>query len=114
MSYIAVASIGTSVVMGLVSGNQAKKEAENQRELQRQALVANLTSQEKQKFEELKLLGETERTKIMADSNLSYRVALQEASTQRLKDTWIYVAGSGLGISFIYGVVLVGGSYKKG
>ena len=75
--------------------------------------LANLTSQEKLKYEELKLLGETERTKILANSMLGYKVAFQKEGTQRLKDTWIYVAGSGLGISLIYGVALIGGSYKK-
>ena len=32
---------------------------------------------------------------------------LQEQNTKRLNDTWIYVAGSGLGVSLIYGVSLV-------
>jgi hypothetical protein len=114
MSYVAVVSVGGSLVSGLIAGGQAKKEAKRQRELQKQMFLANLTSQEKQKYEELQLYGEIERTKILAESMLGYRVALQDAGTQRLKDTWIYVAGSGLGISFIYGVALVGGSYKKG
>jgi hypothetical protein len=114
MSYVSVASIGGSLISGIIAGSQAKKEAERQRQLQKDMFLTNLTSQEKQKYEELKLLGETERTKILADSMLGYKIALQKESTQRLKDTWIYVAGSGLGISLIYGVALVGGSYKKG
>ena len=113
MSYVAVAGIGVSVITSVIGGASAKKEAKKQRELQRTMFLANLTSQEKLKYEELKLLGETERTKILADSLLGYKIALQKESTQRLKDTWIYVAGSGLGISLIYGVALIGGSYKK-
>jgi hypothetical protein len=113
MSYVAVAGIGVSVITSVIGGASAKKEAKKQRELQRSMFLANLTSQEKLKYEELKLLGETERTKILADSLLGYKIALQKESTQRLKDTWIYVAGSGLGISLIYGVALIGGSYKK-
>jgi hypothetical protein len=113
MSYVAVAGIGVSVITSVIGGAKAKKEAKKQRELQKAMFLANLTSQEKLKYEELKLLGETERTKILADSLLGYKIALQKESTQRLKDTWIYVAGSGLGISLIYGVALIGGSYKK-
>jgi hypothetical protein len=113
MSYVSVAGIGVSVITSVIGGASAKKEAKKQRELQRTMFLANLTSQEKLKYEELKLLGETERTKILADSLLGYKIALQKESTQRLKDTWIYVAGSGLGISLIYGVALIGGSYKK-
>lgn len=114
MSYVAVASVGGSLITSFIGGARAKKEAKKQRELQKAMFLANLTSQEKLKYEELKLLGETERTKILADTMLGYRIALQEQSTKRLKDTWIYVAGSGLGLSLIYGVALVGGSYKKG
>lgn len=114
MSYVAVASVGGSLISSVIGGARAKKEARKQRELQKAMFLSNLTSQEKLKYEELKLLGETERTKILADTMLGYRIALQEQSTKRLKDTWIYVAGSGLGLSLIYGVALVGGSYKKG
>ena len=113
MSYVAVASIGGSILTSVIGGQSAKKEAKKQRELQKAMFLSNLTSQEKLKYEELKLLGETERTKILADTMLGYRIALQEQSTKRLSDTWIYVAGSGLGISLIYGVALVGGSLKK-
>lgn len=113
MSYVAVASIGGSVLTSVIGGQTAKKEAKKQRELQKAMFLSNLTSQEKTKYEELKLLQETTGTKILADSLLGYRVALQKESTKRLSDTWIYVVGSGLGISLIYGVALVGGSYKK-
>ena len=113
MSYVAVAGIGVSLVTSVIGGARAKKEAKKQRELQKAMFLANLTSQEKLKYEELKLLGETERTKILANSLLGYKIALQKEGTQRLKDTWIYVAGSGLGISLVYGVALIGGSYKK-
>jgi hypothetical protein len=68
--------------------------------------VANLASQEKLKYEELKLLGETERTKILANSLKDYKIALQKEGTQRLKDTWLYLVGAGLGISLFYGLFL--------
>jgi hypothetical protein len=97
---------GASIVSSIIGGARAKKEAEKQRALQKATFLANLTSQEKLKYEELKLLGETERTKILANSMLDYRIALQKEGTQRLKDTWIYLVGAGLGISLFYGLFL--------
>ena len=111
MSYVAVASIGVSVVTSFIGGNQAKKEAKKQRELQTNIFLTDLALKEKLQLEQLKLLGENERTKILANSITEYRIALQEEGTKRLKDTWIYVAGSGLGISLIYGVSMVVQSY---
>jgi hypothetical protein len=111
MSYIAVASIGTSVITSIVGGVSAKKEAKRQRELQKNVFLTDIALKEKLQLEQLKLLGETEREKILANSITDYRIALQEEGTQRLKDTWIYVAGSGLGISLIYGISMVAQSY---
>ena len=97
---------GASIVSSLIGGSRAKKEAEKQRQLQKAMFLSNLTSQEKLKYEELKLLGETERTKILANSLLDYRTSLQKEGTQRLKDTWLYLVGAGLGISLFYGLYL--------
>lgn len=110
MSYIAV---GVSVATSIVGGVSAKNEAKRQRQLQTSMFLTDVALKEKLSLEELKLLGETERTKILANSLKDYRVALQQEGTKRLKDTWIYVAGSGLGISLIYGVTLVAKSYEN-
>lgn len=110
MSYIAV---GVSVATSIVGGISAKNEAKRQRQLQTSMFLTDVALKEKLSLEELKLLGETERTKILANSLKDYRVALQQEGTKRLKDTWIYVAGSGLGISLIYGVTLVAKSYEN-
>jgi hypothetical protein len=111
MSYIGVATIGVSVISSVIGGAGAKKEAKRQRELQASIFLTDIALKEKLQLEQLKLLGETERTKILANSITDYRIALQEEGTKRLKDTWIYVAGSGLGISLIYGVSIVVQSY---
>jgi hypothetical protein len=111
MSYIGVASIGASAITSLIGGAGAKKEAKRQRELQKNIFLTDIALKEKLQLEQLKLLGETERTKILANSITDYRIALQEEGTQRLRDTWIYVAGSGLGISLIYGISMVAQSY---
>lgn len=98
---------GASIVSSIIGGARAKKEAKKQRELQKAMFLTDLTSKEKLKYEELKLLGETERTKILANSMLDYRVALQEQGTKRLKDTWIYLVGAGLGVSLFYGIFVL-------
>jgi hypothetical protein len=97
---------GASIVTSVIGGISAKKEAKKQRELQKAMFVADQTSKEKLKYEELKLQAETDRTKILANSLTDYRIALQEQGTKRLKDTWIYLVGVGLGISLFYGVFL--------
>jgi hypothetical protein len=38
---------------------------------------------------------------------LEYRKSLQSESTARLKDTWIYVAGLGIGMGSFYGLYLM-------
>jgi hypothetical protein len=98
--------IGASLVYSLIGGSQAKKQAKQQMELQKAMFLANQSHQEMLKREELLLMGEIERTKIFANSVKDYRIALQEQGTKRLKDTWIFVVGAGLGISLIYGVYL--------
>lgn len=97
---------GASIVSSIIGGARAKKEAKKQRELQKAMFLANLTSQEKLKYEELKLQGETARTQILANSLKDYKIALQQEGTQRLKDTWLYLVGAGLAISMFYGLFL--------
>jgi hypothetical protein len=97
---------GVSLVSSLIGGGQAKKMAEKQRDAQKAMFLSNQSHQEKLKREELLLMGEIERTRIFTNSITDYRKALQEQGTKRLKDTWIFVVGAGLGISLIYGVYL--------
>jgi hypothetical protein len=97
---------GTSIVTSIIGAEAAKKEAAKQRELQKSFFQADLSSKEKLSYEQMKLEGETARTKILINSVADYAISLQEQSTKRLKDTWIYVVALGLSISFIYGTYL--------
>ena len=47
MSYVAVVTVAGSIVTSVIGGARAKREAKKQRELQKKAILANLTSQEK-------------------------------------------------------------------
>lgn len=113
MSYVAVVTVGGSIISSAIGGARAKQEAKKQRELQKAMFLASKTSEEKFKYDELKQQGELARTQILADSLGKNREALYKESTKRLSDTWIYVAGSGLGISLIYGMSIVANSYTE-
>jgi hypothetical protein len=96
-------SVGTSIVSGIMAGNEAARA----RELQKNIALSQMALDEKLSAEKLKSLSETEGAKILLNTALAYRQTLQTESTARLKDTWIYVVGLGLGISFLYGIYLI-------
>jgi len=96
-----------SVGMGLLGNEASKKQAEKNRELQRQMAVAQLVSDEKFAMEKLRVEQETATTGILISSLTDYRKALQVESTTRLKDTGIYVAMLGVGMGSFYGLYLM-------
>jgi hypothetical protein len=104
----AVASIGSA----LIGSSSAERQARKQRELMWNMKMAELATQEKLQYEQIRTQAETERIKILANSLEKYREALQKESTIRLRDTWIYVAGLGSGIGAIYGIYLIGSKSK--
>ena len=112
MSGIAVAGIAVSVGTSLFSAGQAKKQAEKQRALMWNVAQAEIASNEKLVFEQIRTQNETERIRILADSLGKYREALKKESTIRLRDTWIYLAGIGAGTGVIYGISLMASKSK--
>jgi len=112
MAYVAVAGIAVSLGTSLLGSSRAKKEAEKQRQLMWNLKVAEIASNEKLVYEQIRTQGETARIEILANSLGKYREALQKESTIRLRDTWIYVAGIGCGTGIIYGVYLMSSKSK--
>jgi hypothetical protein len=112
MSYVAVAGIAVSIGTSLLGSSRAKKEAQKQRQLMWNLKVAEIASNEKLVYEQIRTQGETARIEILANSLGKYREALQKESTIRLRDTWIYVAGIGCGTGIIYGVYLMSSKSK--
>jgi hypothetical protein len=98
-----ILGVGSSIISGILGSSQAKR----QRELQQKIAIANLENEKLLGEEKLRVYGETERTKILANSLLSYRTSLQSESTQRQKNVYIYLISIGLGISIIYGTNLL-------
>lgn len=106
-------NIAPVVIMGAISlassvfgGISAKKEAKKQRELQKQLKLSELALTERLSMEKIRAEQETARTNILANSLLAYRQTLQLESTARLKDTWLYVTGLGIGMGIFYGLYL--------
>jgi len=98
-----VIGIASSIFSGIMGSRQAKK----QMQLQMRIAVAQLENDKLISEEELRVYGETERTKILANSLLQYRTALQGESTMRQKNVYVYLVAIGLSISIIYGTNLL-------
>ena len=107
MSYIAVGGIVVSIGTSFLGAESAKKEGQKQRELMWNLKMAEIASNEKIAYEQIRTQNETERIRILADSLRLYREALQKESTIILRDTWIYVAGLWCGTGVIYGLFLM-------
>jgi len=107
MSYIAVAGLVVSVGTSIIGGKSAKKQADKTREQERQLRLAEMALNEKMASEKLRVEAEISRTNILATSLLAYRQTLQTESTQRLKDTWLYQTGTGIGLGVFYGLYLM-------
>lgn len=107
MAWVAVGTAVVSIGASLIGQSSARKQAEKQRQLMWNMKVAELATQEKIALEQIRTSNETERIKILSDSLLKYREALQKESTIRLRDTWIYVASLGCGTGLLYALSLM-------
>jgi gas vesicle protein len=99
-----VGAVAGSVIGGLFGASEGKKN----RELQKKLALAQLSMDEKLSEEKIRAEQETARLQILANTLLAYRTTLQKESTARLKDTWLYVTGLGIGLGILYGVYLIG------
>ena len=98
----AVAVVG-SVISGIFGASQGRKN----RELQKRIALAQMSMDEKLFYEKIRAEQETARLQILTNTLLAYRTTLQKESTARLKDTWLYVTGLGIGLGILYGVYLI-------
>lgn len=104
LNIVPLVGVGIAVVSSVISGVMAKKEGKRNRELQKQLFLADQAFNEKLFYEQLQMQAETDRTNILVNSMAQYRTDLQKESTKRLRDTWIYVAFIGFGMTMLYGV----------
>jgi hypothetical protein len=107
MSYIAVGGMVLSLGTSIIGGASAKKQAEKQRQLQRDMKLAELSINEKLTADKIRADQQNIRIGITVDSITKYRITLQEQSTLRLRDTWVTTAGTGVGLGVLYGLYLM-------
>ena len=107
MSYIVVGCTVVSIGMSVVGNQASKKQAEKNRELQKQLFLTQIAMDEKIALEKLRIEREIATTGMLVTSLLDYRKTLQVESTARLHDTGIYVAMLGVSMSSIYGIYLM-------
>ena len=103
-----VVSLGVSVIGSIAGGLFGSSEGAKNRELQKKLALAQMSMDEKLFGEKLRAEQETARLQILTNTLLAYRTTLQKESTARLKDTWLYVTGLGIGLGILYGVYLIG------
>lgn len=96
-----------TIASGIFSGIMGSRQARKQRETMERIAVAQLENDKLLAQDQNRIYGETERTKILANSLLDFRGKLQDVSTERQKNVYIYLIALGLGISIIYGTNLL-------
>jgi hypothetical protein len=103
-----VVAIIASIISSAIGGVVAMSEGNKNRDLQKKLALAQLSMDEKLSEEKIRAQQETARLQILANTILAYRETLQKESTARLKDTWLYVTGLGIGLGILFGVYLIG------
>jgi hypothetical protein len=103
-----VVAIIASIISSAIGGVVAMSEGNKNRALQKKLVLAQLSVDEKLSEEKIRAEQETARLGILVNSLLEYRKTLQKESTIRLRDTWLYVTGLGIGLGILYGVYLIG------
>jgi hypothetical protein len=101
-------SAGVSVIGSIAGGLFGSSEGAKNRALQKKIALAQMSMDEKLSAEKIRADQETARLTILSNTILAYRTTLQKESTARLKDTWLYVTGLGIGLGILYGVYLIG------
>jgi hypothetical protein len=103
-----VVPIAASLIGSVVGGLFGSSEGAKNRELQKKIALAQMSMDEKLSAEKIRAEQETARLTILSNTILAYRTTLQKESTARLKDTWLYVTGLGIGLGILFGVYLIG------
>ena len=102
-----IVAAAVAVVGSVISGIFGASEGRKNRELQKRIALAQMSMDEKLFYEKIRAEQETARLQILTNTLLAYRTTLQKESTARLKDTWLYVTGLGIGLGILYGVYLI-------
>jgi hypothetical protein len=102
---LAAVSLGTSLYTSFAGAKLAREEGDKNRQLQTNLALMDLAFRDKLEYEKLKVKAETERNQILLNSLQSYRQYLQQVSTQRIKDTWVYGVGLLVSVGIVVAIV---------
>jgi len=95
-----------SIGGAILGSSQAKK----QRKAQLNIALMQLASNEKLVYAEIQAMKEQSRIEILTNTILEYGKALQSESTQRQKDTSLFIGIMGVGLAVVYATIQV---FKK-
>ena len=98
--------IGISIASTVLGGIQAKK----QRRAALNMKLMELASNEKLVYAEIQAMKEQARIEILTNTILEYGKALQSESTQRQKDTALFIGIMGVGLAVVYATIQI---FKK-
>lgn len=100
-------SLGISAALSIGSALLGRNQAKKALELQKKIALAQMSQQKMLEEERIRVGAETERTRILLNSLQQYQSDLQKQSTQRLKDTWVYVGMLGVSVAVVYGTYIL-------
>lgn len=103
---LAAVSLGTSLYTSFAGAKLAREEGDKNRQLQTNLALMDLAFRDKLEFEKIRVEAETKRNQILLNSLKDYRMFLQNVSTQRIKDTWVFVAAAGVSVAILFGISL--------
>lgn len=102
-----VIAAGASIVSSVIGGVFASDAAQKQREAMMKMKLAELASNERLGYEQIRTQAETDRLKIILNTIQENRNKLYEVGTKRLADTWMYVLAFGISVGILYGLTLL-------
>ena len=98
--------IGISIATAIQGGIQAKK----QRKAMLNMKLMELASNEKLTYANIQSMKEQSRIEILTNTILEYGKSLQSESTQRQKDTALFIGVMGVGLAVVYATIQI---FKK-
>lgn len=100
-------TLGVSAVLSIGSAILGARQAKKQRKAMLNAQLMKLANNEKLTLANIQAMKEQGRIQIMTNTLLSYGQSLQSESTQRQRDTALFIGIMGVGLAVIYASVQI-------
>lgn len=103
-------TLGVSAIFSIGSAIMGARQAKKQRQAMLNAKLMELASNEKLTYANIQAMKEQGRIEIMTNTILAYGQSLQSESTQRQRDTALFIGIMGVGLAVVYATVQI---FKK-